>query len=276
MEKRVYNSSNEVFSLLIDTLSKNDLIQSIGKTGAKELPQNNDSDVDIFIFSEQVPKFPNREKIYTNIEKFLNGVEVNEQESKHWGFVDFLKIDKIEVCLMYFSVTNMKEEIVKLLNGDRLEKEENYFYPIGRCATIKTLNILYDKNNFLSNLQKQLAIYPNELYTKSIEHHLSKINDKEDFGRAITRKDVLFYHFVLDIALDHYLQLLFAVNKNFFPSRKRSIEHIDSFKIKPVNCGNRILEVLLLGGNENELKESYIVWEKLCNDLENLVNTKNV
>ena len=272
----MYNSSNKVFSLLIDTLSKNDLIQSIGKTGAKELPQNNDSDVDIFIFSEQVPNFENREKIYTNIEKFLNGVEVNEQESKHWGFVDFLKIDKIEVCLMYFSVPNIIEEIVKLLNGDRLEKEENYFYPIGRCATIKTLNILYDKNNFLFNLQKQLAMYPNELYTKSIEHHLSKINDKEDFGRAITRKDVLFYHFVLDIALDHYLQLLFAVNKNFFPSRKRSIEHIDSFKIKPVNCGNRILEVLLLGGNENELKESYIVWEKLCYDLENLVNSKNV
>ena len=269
-------SSKEVFSLLIDTISKNDLIQSIGKTGTKELPQNNDIDVDIFIFSEQVPNFTNREKMYINIEKYLNGIEVNEQESKHWGFVDFLKINEIEVCLMYFSVTNINEEIVSLLNGERLEKESNYFYPIGRCATIKTLNILYDKNNFLNNLQKQLTIYPDELYKKSIEYHLPKINDKEDFGRAIIRKDVLFYHFVLDIALDHFLQLLFTTNKCFFPSRKKTLECINSFNIIPINCANRILEVLTLGGKENELIESYKVWEKLCNDLEKLINSSNV
>ena len=269
-------SSNEVFSLLIDTLSKNDLIQSIGKTGTKELPQNNDSDVDIFIFSEQVPNFANREKTYTNIGNYINGIEINEQESKHWGFVDFLKIDKIDICLMYFSVININEEIVKLLNGDRLEKEDNYFYPIGRCATIKTLNILYDKNNFLYNLQQQIATYPNALYTKSIEYHLLKINDKEDFTRAITRNDILFYHFVLDIALDHFLQLLFTANKCFFPSRKKTIEYINNFKIKPENCVNRILEVLSLGGKENELKQSYKIWEKLCNDLEKLINSSNV
>jgi len=196
-EKIMCKTSNEVFSLIIDTLSKNDLILSIGKTGTKDLPLNNDSDVDIFIFSEKVPNFTNREKMYTKMGNYIRKIEINKHESKHWGFVDFLKIDEIELCLMYFSVKNINEEIVKLLNGDRLEKENNYFYPIGRCATIKTINILYDKNNFLNNLKQQLTVYPNELYKKSIEYHLPKINDKEDFRRAITRKDVMFYHFVL-------------------------------------------------------------------------------
>jgi len=63
--------SKEIFSLLIDTISNNDLILSIGKTGTRELPLNNDSDVDIFIFSEQVPDFASREKIYASIGNYI-------------------------------------------------------------------------------------------------------------------------------------------------------------------------------------------------------------
>lgn len=39
--------------------------------------------------------------------------------------------------------------IVAILNGDYPDKLDNYYYPVGRCAMLKNINVLYDKNDFL-------------------------------------------------------------------------------------------------------------------------------
>ena len=118
-----------------------------------------------------------------------------------------------------------------------------------------------------------MSIFPKELYDKKIEYHINRIHDKEDFERAVSREDILFYHFVLDISLDHYLQLLFTLNRCYFPSRKKNIEFIDGFSIKPFDVGNRILKIIELGGKKDAIKESYEMWKKLCKDIEEIKNT---
>ena len=161
----------------------------------------------------------------------------------------------------------MKFVPVYSIKGNRIKKEGNYFYPVGRCATLKSINILFDKKHFLQGLKDKLSIYPKTLYEKSMEYHTKNLIDTEDLERAVVTQDVAFYHFALDISMDYFLQLLFNKNCCFFPSRKRNISLIEQMQNKPKNCTNRILEVIKLGGNGISLNKSYEKWKKLCDEL---------
>lgn len=56
-------SINESFSLLIKAVSTIETVMSIGKSGGKELPESNESDVDIFIFCNSIPSKETRQTI---------------------------------------------------------------------------------------------------------------------------------------------------------------------------------------------------------------------
>ena len=259
----------EILNVLVNKVSKNESVQSIGKTGSLNINLSEENDVDIFIFCTETPDIETRKDLYKDIDGMII-IKMHDFESRQWGTIDILDFNKLEICLMYFSIKSAEEEINDILKGNRIKKEENYFYPVGRCSTLKNINILYDKNSFLNDLKNQLSKYPKELHDKLVEYHTAKLNDIEDIERAITLQDVLFYHFAFDISLDHFLQLLFAVNYTFFPSRKRNIMLIDQMQYKPMNCINRILEIVELGGVKNTLAKSYKKWKELCNELINL------
>jgi hypothetical protein len=104
-----------------------------------------------------------------------------------------------------------------------------------------------------------------------INHHSKALGDIEDIERAVQRKDMLFFHFALDLALDDFLQTLFALNKAYFPSRKRSETYLQGFKLKPSGCEDRLRQVVALGGKEETLEQSYKIWKSLVYDLELLV-----
>jgi len=116
-------------------------------------------------------------------------------------------------------------------------------------------------------MQKRLFEYPPILAEKLFNHHIQKINDKEDFDRAVSRGDVLFYHATLENAIDHFLQALFALNRCYFPSRKRSLHFIEQFRIKPADLSVRLLKVIELGAGKNTLSQSYDIWTTLCHEL---------
>jgi hypothetical protein len=115
-----------------------------------------------------------------------------------------------------------------------------------------------------------LAEYPNSLAKLLSLHHLEKLEDTEDLERAVMRNDLLFYHFTMDIGIDHFLQALFAMNKTYFPSRKRTLEYIENFSIKPERCGEKILEVIRLGSCPKSIKQSYDLWRNLVEELKAL------
>jgi hypothetical protein len=126
---------------------------------------------------------------------------------------------------------------------------------------------LYDRDGFLSSLKARLAAYPAALARTLIDYHLGALDDAEDLERAVTRQDVLFYHYALDIAIDHFLQALFALNARYFPSRKRSVQHIRGFARVPVACEERLLRVLASGGRPAGIGESYATWRGLVDEL---------
>ena len=127
---------DEYYNLLIKSVLEIKEVVAIGKSGGKTLPVNGESDIDVYIFCNRIPKLSERQAAIQNLGNAVDSVKYSENSSRFWGTMDFLYLDNTEICLMYFTTTYMNEEIESVLDGRRLYKEDGIFYPTGRCATM--------------------------------------------------------------------------------------------------------------------------------------------
>lgn len=265
--------TKKIIDTLISNISEMSEVQSIGISGRKtSLPRAGEGDIDIFIYCNMIPNLEKRQAIINELGNQIQEGKVNIFEGGHWGIGDFVLINGIETWLMYFTVSETLTDLDSILNGKCPDKLDNYYYPIGRCAMLKDINVLCDKSNFLDDLKKRLSEYPDKLGKILIQYHLDELEDTEDLERAVVRKDVLFYHFAMDIAIDHFLQALFAINKIYFPSRKRTLNFIENFSIKPEECSEKLLEVIRLGSFAEGINQSFTLWSNMVNELKKLNN----
>lgn len=264
--------TKEILNILLDKIASIDEVRAIGMSGGKtEIPVAGEGDIDIFVYYKPIPKLETRDLLLSEVE-LLEDIKVNVFQEGHWGIADCVSINGVETWIMYFTIEETKLNIDSILRGDYPDKLDNYYYPIGRCAMLKDIGIAYDKDGFLQSMKNRLSDYPSNLAQILIKYHSEQLEDTEDLERAITRKDVLFYHFALDLALDHFLQALFALNRTYFPSRKRSFQYVREFLIAPPNCSERLLEIVRLGGNGETLEQSFAMWMELVGDLREKVS----
>jgi hypothetical protein len=255
------------FTRLIAALGGMEGVRAIGKTGGASLPQDGLSDVDVFVFCTEIPDAEHRGQCLRALGEELEITSLGTESGPHWGLIDFLDLQGLEVCLMYFPCAGFATSLEGILRGERPAMEGNYFYPTGRCATVLGMHVFLDRDRYLQRLKEHLGDYPSGLASALLAHHLPRINDDEDFGRAVHRQDVLFYHITLDRAIDSFLQALFALNRCYFPSRKRSLQYMEGFAAKPDDCAARLLRVVALGACPETLTESHQLWTALCADL---------
>lgn len=260
--------------LIISSLMSLEEITATGLTGKLDGDlKPGESDIDIFIFCKTIPKSGRRLKEYEKLleKSLISDLQMDVYEGGYWGSGDCFKVNGVETWLMYFTENETAEYLDAVLSGTLLDSD-NGFYPTGRCATIQNMIILQDKTGFINTMQKKVQNYSESLRLKLTAHHLQLCFDEEDFGRAVLRQDVLFYHQVLENALDHFLQALFALNRTYFPSRKRTLQYIESFKIKPIQCAEKLQRVVKLGAKREGIAESSRTWHELAAELTNLCN----
>ncbi len=211
------------------------------------------SDTDIFVYCREIPAAGERRALLSGIaQDYVPGTDPGR-----WGICDLTYIDVEEVWLMYVTEEDTRRETEEILSGSMPDKIDNYYYPVGRLATIKNLSAIFDKTGFVAGLKRSVESYPEALARKLARFHEQALLDTEDLERAAKRGDVLYYHFALDLALDHFLQALFALNREYFPSRKRSLKYIKGFEIKPPRCEETLLDILRLGGSPESIGKSY-------------------
>ena len=253
----------ESFKQLIDTVAGLPGVRAVGKSGGPELPEAGDSDIDLFVFCTAIPELSGRSRAL----EAIGLMNANTQEGGHWGVADLVLLSGVETYLMYFTLDESIDSVRDILDGKLPDKLDNYFYPTGRLATLRELTVLSDADGFLAGMKRKLESYPDKLAGALVGYHLDALGDTEDLERAVMRSDVLFYHFALDLALDHFLMALFALNRRFFPSRKRTFEYLESFELAPEDCRERLLKIVRLGASENRLGRSYALWKRLVRDL---------
>lgn len=264
MENRI----QEIFDELVKQISGIESVNAIGLSGKiKPFPEPGKGDFDIFIYCDDIPNKQVREAHLRSLGNKIKNIKMNVFCNDAWGLSDYCAIAGIDTWLMFFNKSDVEKNIQEIVNGKYLDRVDNYYYPIGRLGMLKNLTVLYDTDSFLGDIKRTLNLYPKALKESMIAYNLEALDDVEDLLRAVDRKDVLFYHFAMDIALDHFLLALFAVNDTYFPSRKRSFQYIDKFEKKPNRCSERLLSILQDGVNADTLMKSYEEFRQLCNEL---------
>ncbi len=258
--------------LLVNAVSTMKRVEAIGQTGnMTEIPVPRQGDFDLFVLCGVIPDYEERQSCYAGQRQLYTECNMEVcREDVHWGTGDILLVDGVETMFMYFTVDSMKEYLETVASGQRLEPEGE-FYPLGRLATMRSIHILYDRNGIMKEMQESLKEYPGQLRQKIIKNHFPTIWDGESIDRAILRGDVIFNHRVFQASLDHYMQTLYALNRTYFPSWKRTEQYIASFRIKPENCYERIRKAIKLSAEPETIEACYEVWRKLVEELEKLV-----
>ncbi len=241
---------------LVYDLSMNDKIKGIGQTGDinAELIRGN-SDIDLFVLCTAIPSEEERKQVYQKYSKDYSECRMNVCNGGMWGYGDILLIDGIDVMFMYFTIEEMEQYLGEVLQGKHLDRDGG-FYPTGRLSSVEGINILYESNDEWTALKEKVKKHPKELFEKLFHYHISRVLDDEDLGRVTLRKEILFYHNVLENSLDHLLQALFAANFTYLPSRKRSEQYIKAFTYKPDNCSNRLLQIVKNSVISEEIEDS--------------------
>jgi hypothetical protein len=259
----------ELLNELVRRIASHGTVRAMGLSGGERpLPGPGEGDIDLFVYCTEIPGVVEREEWLAP--PGMTEVQVGRLSDGHWGQGDSLVLAGVETWLLYFTVSEAREELEAVLRGEYLERLDNYYYPTGRLAMWKTMRALYDPDGLLASFRQRVQDYPASLARALSAHHMRALADVEDLERAVVRRDPLFYHFALDLALDHFLQALFALNREYFPSRKRSAQYIERFQVKPPECIGRLERVLASGGEGETLEESYRLWRGLVEDLEEL------
>jgi hypothetical protein len=257
---------------LVDTLKNESWVSAVGLSGGdRPFPEPGQGDIDLFVYCREIPPKSQREAVLSTLDECIGPICAGRLQGGHWGQGDSCQIAGVETWLLYFTVEEARAELEDTLQGKHLWHVDHYYYPLGRCAMWKTMRVLYDPDGMLATFKTRLADYPAGLAKAVIDYHKAALGDVEDIERAVRRKDVFFYHFVLDLALDHFLQILFALNRTYFPSRKRSEQYLRLFEVKPEDCEERLFRVIARGGEAHTLGESYAIWQGILLDLEALI-----
>lgn len=244
---------NELKEELVSKLATMDKIKGIAQTGSLEaelIPGK--SDIDLFVLCSEVPSQEERQRCYSLLQAADFTLQMAVCSGGVWGHGDILITDGIDVMPMYFTINEMQQYLEEVLACKHLDKDGR-FYPVGRLASISTINILYEENDTWTTLKNRINTKPYSFFKTWFENEIGQVLDEEDLGRAELRKEVLFFHQVLENALDHLLQALFALNDCYFPSRKRTLLAIEAFQYKPDNCYARLLAMVADGVNEDTM-----------------------
>lgn len=223
-----------------------------------DIPKPNEGDVDMMVYCDSVPTPKERKALYLGEIPLFCG--------ERWGEGDRVVLEGVEVYLMYFTMEAAEADITSILCGSRKSKEDGGFYTTGRLAMYKNLVPIAD-DGCVAKLKAMAKDYPEKMRQRILRDCRNVLNETENFERAVVRGEVLLYHVALEDALDAFLQALFAVNHVLFPSRKRSLQYIKDFTIKPDNVEKRLLFAVKFGAESETLAESYEIWKKLVEDL---------
>lgn len=254
-------------------LSRESNVAAVGLAKPTMPRDSQDGDIDVFVYCTDPMQEEGKAGIYARSQ--FSEEPDHVFESRNWGSGDRAEVMGIETWIMYFLTEEVEREVEEICQGKRVANENGY-YPVGRLAMFQQMRILYERSGFLSTLKKRLSAYPENLRRSVVDSCKRGLCNEEDLVRAVCRADVLFYHVSIDQAMDRLLQLLFALNETYFPSRKRNEAFIEAFGVKPTDFYGRLMRVVELGAQKPTLQESFREFRSLREDTLRLVPASSV
>ena len=241
---------------------------AIGGSGANKTSDNL-SDVDIYIFTEKNIPISERENI---VKKYSSKYETG---GEYFGFGDEFFVDKLNLQLdvMYWDVNWFKN----IVNNVWFNYYPSNGYTTAFLFTLKNFKIIFDRDNWLSDLQDSIKTeYPKELKQNIIKRNIMLMKDKpfasyyEQIEKAVKRNDIVSINHRISAFLASYFDIIFAINELLHPGEKRLIQYaLDNCMYLPDDFEKNINKLLVQPNDE-----TMIILDDTIQKLKNLLFKK--
>lgn len=237
--------------------------------------QRSDSDIDIAIY------YKNNYPIEVDKIKEL-ALEINDTDDPvvtklgEWGrWVNggaWLTVQGQRVDFLYRDIDFVSDIISKSIEGkiqsDFWQQPPYGFHSYIYCAEISVCKILFEKNQGISSLKKLLKTYPKALKLKIINGFLWDAHFTfEHAKKSASRNEVYIVSGCLTRIAHDLVQVLYALNEEYFIGEKRLYKQLSEFNVQPKDFMER-LSLLLgnIGNNNEELSKTLVIVKKLVDD----------
>ncbi len=202
------------------------------------------SDIDVYIFVDSDIALDKRLEL---TKKYSSHFEVG---GEYFGSGDEYFVDSLnkQLDVMFWNI-NWFNDIVTNIWDKHFPSNG---YTTCFLYTLKNFNIIYDKDNWLKNLQDKISSpYPQELKENIINRNLMLLKNKpfasyyEQIEKAIKRNDIVSINHRIAAFVASYFDIIFAKNELLHPGEKRLIKYAkEHCKILPYNFEENIEKLL--------------------------------
>lgn len=224
------------------------------------------SDIDLYVFVEKdIPISCRNELVKGYSSKFEVGGE-------YFGSGDEFFVDKLnqQLDVMYWN----KGWFNHVIENVWQKHYPSNGYTTAFLFTLNNFQIIYDKDNWLINLQKSIKTeYPQELKENIIKRNMMLIKEKpfasyyEQINKAIKRNDFVSINHRIAVFLASYFDIIFAVNELFHPGEKRLIQYAkNNCNILPKDFEENINQLLI-----SSKDKTIFILDNICTNLKDIL-----
>lgn len=265
---------NEILHRLIAEFQSIEQVTAVAIAGSKYANyQDNLSNIDINIYYTAPITREIRNQILLKFSNQIEPEKLFNVEIDHCLLRDF----PIDIDLYYFNIKDIENKLMMINQG-----LVNSYDSTGVAYLVNDSNIVFDHHNELQTLKDNyVGNYPDQLQQKIIQLHYPKLKESTksyytQFEYALNRRDHIHINSLLNDFLKSYLDIVFALNRQFYPIEKQVIqiveekcvllpsllkEHVELLFIHAARCDKQLLNVLDVMINQltNLLKEQQII-----------------
>lgn len=224
---------------------------SVGGAHAKGT-DDRESDLDLYVFASDVHKNSERSRLATRFSPGITDlISWGSDTPFIQGGTDFYyKGHKVECWLrnrelIERTIAECREGIV---TRELVTWTTTGFYNHCALSDIKIMMPVADPAGLLERWQREIAVYPPKLQATIIRTHLAAAcfwPSNFHYTSAVERQDVIYTTGIVQQVVHNLIQVLFAVNKTYFPGDKKLASALDHLARTPEQCVARICRLLL-------------------------------
>ena len=251
---------------------------ALGGAHAKGI-EDEQSDLDLYVFARSIPGNDERSRMAREFDPGIGGIlSWGDESSFVQAGTDFqYGLTRVEI---WFRESGFIEGIIGDCEEGRIKQEFTVWNPMGfynYCALsdLYAMKPLDDPAGLLGRWKGRVERYPPKLRAEIISTFLVAAGfwpGNFHYASAVERRDVVYCTGIAQQVVHHLVQVLFAVNRTYFPGDKKLAGALGRLKMRPQGLVERVEEILLPGraATVEDFRRQRTMLQELFDDVKRL------
>ena len=217
-----------------------------------------ESDLDLYLFAREVLPAEERERL---CQAWKMGIQSVVSWSAPGAFVqggtDFY-VDGLKVECWLRNVDYVNEIVDECERGIVRKEFVTWtvmgFYRHCTLSDLHNMHPLEDPDGVLARWKAAVSVYPPKLRATILETYLRAAQfwpDNFHYRTAVERCDVIYTAGIVHQVVHNLIQVLFALNRVYFPGDKKLALALEHLEVKPPKASQRVVDLLAPGGSRD-------------------------